>query len=337
MDEQGLTLDFNKVYPAFLTHMKNILNVKATLSIGKTTDKNPIAKGLQTYIKVYENTNPASHYPQIIKFYTEAKKDVLNPYLKDGVRNDRWLDEGSYSIVIDSSFDPKGIAKVRLSAIYHNALEIERVKREALSNMPEDFKSKVIELQYPDLFLLHLYRTLIFIVTDKAELLLIKQNVRAIEKQLGISIGQEVDSSVDPLQNMFSVMTGAFKKMGMEIPKDAQMPDSNTIMEKVVEAMNSDKVTDLFSKVAGDIQNQTSFDGVLSVVGNTIKEAGFFNGVEGSPVPDGSTEGKTVTPLPTTLEEDTMNFVKEVGDKLVGQLSSMMTPQAETDTPTNTP
>src|SRR5438105_6684532 len=98
--------DFIREFDAFLKHCSNVLISKNEKVLTKTEgQKDVILRYLENYRKVFDDTNPTSLYPTLLKLWGDIKANVLKGYKVDGVRNDKWLLDGSFTLKI--SDDPK--------------------------------------------------------------------------------------------------------------------------------------------------------------------------------------------------------------------------------------
>lgn len=223
---------------------------------------NPILVSLRRYMKVYDVTDPAEHIPYFLKIFTQGSSYI--PYPE---KIDTWLSGG---VKIQYG---EGIKKVEarkigiyLGAIYRTARNLEKQDRDRLesySSSAEDY-AKCYSLIRCDAIKLHLVRLFAAIVPEKRKELNVLINL--LEDELGITVGQNVNTEVNPVPvigNVVDSLAKTFLKGGNNDNSLASMGDLGNV---IGEMMGNEKVKETISSVVNGIKNCNNLQDIIGLM-----------------------------------------------------------------------
>jgi hypothetical protein len=204
INEEEFDLRFEK----FIDFCSKVL----TKNHGINTGVNPIVPKMNKFVKIIE------------KLDYEEKKGIFisclfEPHKRHIMSKDfdhSWMDDAKIELIIPNIKNPKD-RMVMCSTIYKKCVKLKidvEKSLEGLLNATIDDKE---ELNYPDIFCLHYYRMLYQIITTTKEANKVKEKLKNIESELGITENKEVNITANPMASINGLMNGTGGNMGQQI------------------------------------------------------------------------------------------------------------------------
>lgn len=233
-----------------LEFMDQIMMERDRNRLNLTNSPNPIVADLHRYQRIYKITEPSDHTDYFHNVYDQHRSDIIRGHVMDD-----WLKNGKIKIQFGEGIQQVRKDRViRLSAIYINACQLRDETDEQLKGLPNEDQERERrkELNYPDIFMLHLYRIFRAVVPEDQEVL--TQRITAIEQDLGL---QAETPSVEGngLNGIMSTMTQFISNLGLKPPQGTQLPTENDFGKIFNSMFNNPNTQNAIGNVFKDLQN----------------------------------------------------------------------------------
>lgn len=212
-----------------------------------------------------------------IKTDIELIKEDANHFYKkyrsfivDAKTSDSWLEEASVIWKYEEGGEkPSPKIALHLSCLYREAKRQALDKERQLINADSEAYEKAVELNYPDIVLLHLYRALVVLEASKLDQALLQGWILEKEKALGLKETEVPDSTPNPMAGMMSMFQNMMggNKGGFAMPKADQI---NGMMKSMLGENN--KMVDVVTKFSGKLENLKGGDNWMASLAETAKE-----------------------------------------------------------------
>jgi hypothetical protein len=239
----------------------------ASLSIKGIARKiNPIVKYFNNYKRVYNKTDASEHVSDIQAMFKRNRIAILRG------DDDTWLKDRSVNLQYGDGLKETQDVKIMLSSFYNSALQVKKLIEEQLEGLPQEAYEDKVELLYPDVFKLHLYRIISEAVSDEKDKATLKAIVKIIEKDLGIESESTPDTTPNfSLGNLISEATKLAKSQGV-VGDNIKLPNENELTNMIGKLFNSPQLKETFGSILGDLQNVKSPDQLFGKIGESVKK-----------------------------------------------------------------
>lgn len=252
---------FAKVYVPFLNHCQAILKAHSKL-YGLGDSKNASEKLLR-YMKFYNKTFEAG-LTKVKTLHMDLWETVIDSNFRnilEGHSKLNWLTDKNIEIILGSNQGKVTECQILLSKIYKYALAVEKATEENLDGLPEEELENHQELIYSKILVFRIYEVLLATAYDseKTQKALVECLVE-IETDLGIDKPkykkQSSGGGGDGMSQLMNMASSVAKQMGVPIPEDAQMPQTDQMMGALSDIMNRGETQNIISDLKGSFQNQ---------------------------------------------------------------------------------
>lgn len=241
-----------------LSHVDVIQKTRERSTTSKTV--NPIRKQYNQFKRAYSLLNLEEKTELISRFYKTHSKLLEN-------QKTRSWGNANASLIIDP--DDTGM-RLNVSVFWRNANSIMKDTEDELKGLPDSAADTRVELVFPDLLELYLYRVLCEVV-DSPALVKVLTN---IEEDLGEEIsngpppsvkssnGTAPDLSGMPpmMQQFMGMATDMFKHIGQNAGGKEGIQGVSSVLDSIGKAMsdsdNSSKISDIINQIQSTPPNQ---------------------------------------------------------------------------------
>ena len=197
---------FDNAIRGLMDHCRTVIKTREK-ACSRNAGINPILKALNGYEKLYnhETSDPELHKDSFLDIYRKNKIQILK-----GFQNDDWMKEGKVKVMLGEG--PKARERcIMLSTIYSTAVTLSDNEKKDLEGLPDSAWENCHTVNYPDIFMLYLYRIFREIVTDSKDKESLNKLVNEIEKELDVEEDSVVTAQIgsnggSPLDNVFSTL-----------------------------------------------------------------------------------------------------------------------------------
>lgn len=260
---------FDKEIRALFEHLQNIIQT-SDLNKLKVTGKsiNPFMKYLKKYMTVYNRMKPVEHKDYFLNVFKENQGAIL----KQG--NDAWLKENNISITFGSGTQAANKEiRIALSSIYNIAVRLRNETEERLSGLPDSARENAHELNFCDIYLLHLYRLFRESADYEIDKTALTKIIKELENELGVESDAEVASSTGT-SALNDIINGLAGKMGVNIPSGS-LPDMSSLLTGAQGLLNNPKTKDAINSIVSGLQNSKNMEDVIKTVSSSVDPSLF--------------------------------------------------------------
>lgn len=299
---------FDKEFRALFEHLRNIIKTRDAGRLKMGNGINPILKYLNKYEKLYTHpeSDPDDHKDFVLNVLNKYRGQILK-----GHKNDGWVKSGSVAIQFgEGCANVDKEYRIMLSATYNTATQLCEDAKKRLDGLPDAAYEECHELNYPDIFMLHLYRLFREVAVDKNDKEKLAACVNDIETDLGIESDTPVESQQGGFSGMMSMATGFLSQMGLQVPKDMKPPSEKELMGAMGGLLSNPQLKETIGSIFTDIQKDPKqvLQKLAGALGNPeVTEAisGTFENatqtfapqIEGPTAPVASSPGSSMTPV----------------------------------------
>jgi len=216
---------------------------------------NPLLVKLNKFKKVSDLMNSSERRILISEtLYSKNRNKILQ-------FDSSWLTDSDVSISIGDNKD----RCVKCSTIYKKTLKLKEDKEKALEGLPDEAFETAEEINFPDIFMLYMYRMFKAIVSDPDENSKITTHLNSIQSDLGItdSTAPNVRNNNpmpqnplgDILNNLGPMIGNLTKGLGnMNMKGNNGMPNINGILNSLTGMMgNNPQLSKVVGETFGDL------------------------------------------------------------------------------------
>ncbi len=270
---------FDRELRKMLELSKKIIEEKYR-GVAQSNKDKQVFRSLQRYFALYSGTKPEQHIKCFLKFFERNRVNVLNI-----LNDDKWLKEGDYVVqymVEDSTADPELIKraqkrKIPLSFIYNAACQIRERMNKSLKGLPLKEEQVHVELVWPDLMLLHLYRVMRECIDDPLDRSEVSRIVGVLEVELGDQTEESKTTSEGLIPSLAKTIMDSMNLNMSEL--STNLPNEKDMLKTLEGVFGKNDLTMNLASQIGDIFKSGSItEGVTKAV-SKIQDPTFINTV----------------------------------------------------------
>ena len=279
----------NKIEITFDKELSNLIKISEEILEFKA--KNEILyndtqlKRLRKYKKCNERSEESDRedHGWIFKdLFERYKSKIILEY------NGEWLRKANIILQYGANRNVKNDLKFPLSYIFRAAIEISENSKRILKNVPDDIYVKHIEIIYPEIFLLHLYRIFriicnikignrIYIATD-SEIKKLKNICLELSKKVGISEENKVNQSNNNINGLFNLATNIMRNIGIDVPEDAT---KNIDLDKTLgNVLNDPNTKNIITNLMGKIQKNNNIQDIVKDIASELDDDNLLESIK---------------------------------------------------------
>src|SRR5947209_2545967 len=282
----------NKAYRGFFTHLGHIVeqnqNSKINPNLTKisvnTAKTNPALAALKKYITTYNRTSPWEHIEFFMAVYQKYRSAI-----KIGYKNDEWLKVETVNIRYGDSKSP---IRIPLSMIYNLACKIRDLVKEELKGLPDEMYEDKVELIYPDVFMLHLYRVfyecVIFHqnVKFKDDANEIKTIIQEIEKELKVEPEAELNTTGSGMMGgIMNMATKVMGQLGIKPPENAKLPSEQELGNVITSVFDNPNTKSVIGGIFNNLKDCTDIGQVMNKLAGTLADPKLSQAIKDTVAP----------------------------------------------------
>lgn len=265
LEDRDLT-DFDKNVMDFLDLCKTIMKVYQERSVIKK--ENPIVKRLDSYIRVYNKSDPVDHLVYFEKLLNGNKRMIML-----GPQRDAWIKDGNIVITFGDEIGLKNI-KIHMSTIYQKACEIRDEVEEELEGLKGLSIADKKETLYPKKFLISLYKIFESIVISENEKKKLATHISDLEKEIGIKT-KAAESSNDAISGLFDMASNMAEQMTGKKLDTKSLAGKGDLNKMLGDVLNNPQTKNMIGSMMQNFQNT---EGLSDMVSNLVGNLGNVNG-----------------------------------------------------------
>lgn len=304
--------EFDENFRRFLNICDKILRKKDELKSELDLDNkgNPVLRCLSQYMRCYGKTQRHERKEFHVDLFQEIYNLYRNDILNNGHETVNWITEESIIIIYGSNVGLGNRSKIRiyLSYIFCMALDMKEEAEQKIRGNPDKDYAEVEELNYPDAYLLYLFR--IFKSwrhepKDTAKLTII---ISDLEEKLGLTEGnQNMNSGTGTgtgMDGLLQFASGMMGQMGLPAPPEgAQAPSGDDVGHALQKVFGNPKTQETIGEMFKGLDECNDIGGVITklvsgmsdpqfkdAIGESLN--GMANGSQNRDSKDGSSGGK---------------------------------------------
>lgn len=269
-------MDFDKYLRSLVKTCQDVVKADSTpgflsSSLLSTDDGIPV-KYLNRYEITFRKESLEIHRPFVLELYLRFKH-LINKNKTDFA----WIENNSVVLILGDGTDrPSNNIRVMVSHFYRQAKNLaQRVEKQLDGHPASDYDNR-LELIYPEIILLYLFRLFRDVAPDQD-----KSNLDFIVKHLESSLGKgedcNPDTTPDPMANVLSLATSFMSKMGLKPPADSKMPNTNDISNIFQKILSDPKTNETFSELFKNIGEAKDLNQMMVSVGESVKNGKLNN------------------------------------------------------------
>lgn len=266
-------INFNKNIRSLFKRSAEIISKRKQdlLNLKKSV---PELDNLNHYIQLYDRTEPLDHYPFFSLVYNRYRDEILTG-------NDNWIIGSKKPIVIQfgegiREYSDLKNHKIMFTDVYKMALELKDISEETMKGLTEENTS--LDIVYPTILRLHLYR-IFFFLTDDADKKLLGPMINKFEEELKMDSRTYVPKTEGGgagagLSSLFTLAKDMMGKMGFEVP--ANLPEANEadISKVITNVFANDQTQKTMKTIFSTLQggNPNDLGGALNTIVKGISD-----------------------------------------------------------------
>jgi hypothetical protein len=261
--------------------------------------RDPAIYALNKYKAVLDGTTADEHSDYFLSIFEDNRKHIINGTVI--TKDIKWLDEKTFVQFgqgVLKKPDPE--YRIYLGTIFSRAKYLAESANTALAGKEVDDEAlqKYPELEYPDLFLLYLYRVFKSMMTNKDDIKAISKPISRLEEILDLSSGEDKalnETSNNPfaqlggLGNMGGLLNSLMSSMAPAMAnvssngaaENKEMPSTQDLSTIFNNLVNNPATQNLLSKVVADAGNCNNINDIFSSIGKSVENSEFQGIVKG--------------------------------------------------------
>ena len=297
---------FDNAFREYVKQCKNVIKQNYPENDGNIY-LDPNMKAIKNYFRLYKKMSADEHFQYFEKIFAINRTKILNN------ENDEWIRKGDIIIQlgglqltgIKTTDEKRKQVRIYVSNIYNIACKLRDNAKELFDNIDLKFvdeKSKM-DIQTPDLLLLHIFKIFSHLSNNDDKLILIK-NINKLEDKLGILIKTIIPTNITPtptnttntntnaggFSGLFSIARTIMESSGIKPPPEMKTPTDddvsrsinavfqsegtqNVIKKMVTSLQGCNDVGTMFQSVVSDIANPTTISVLQSSIQQTAQQA----------------------------------------------------------------
>ena len=275
--------DFDENFRRFLNISEKILKKKDELSgdLDLEGKGNPLQKCLHQYMRCYAKTSPQERE----EFHVDLIRDIFSQHehniIENGHEDASWLLDNNLIIVYGSNMGLGNKSRIRiyLSHIFEMAMIMKTDAEKRLRGKPEEEYAAAEELNYPDAYLLYLYRIFKSLrnadpkITARLTII-----ISDLEEKLGLSEGTQ---NMNPgtgsgMDGLLQFATGMMGQMGLPQPGGGAAPPSGDDVGKALQSVfGNPKTQETISTMFQDLDKSNDIGDVIGKLVNGMSNPQF--------------------------------------------------------------
>jgi hypothetical protein len=264
--------EFDENFRRFMNICEKIINKKDELTSDLDLDGkgNPLMKCLHQYMRCYGKTDPDEREAFHVDLFWEIFNDNKEYILNNGHEDTEWLIKNNLILVYGSNLGLGNKSRIRiyLSHIFEMAAimksNTDKFIRENTNEDPSDHD----ELNYPDAYLLYLYRVFKSIVRDRTETAKLTIIISDLEEKLGLSEGAQSTAPGNGLDGLLQFATGMMGQIGLPTPQDGSDAPSGDDVGKALQNVFGNPKTQ--ETISGMFKDMDKCDNIGDVIGKLV-------------------------------------------------------------------
>lgn len=245
MSERDLS-DFDVHLCDLFIVLRDVILAHEKSNISLTNRKNPVLTRLESYIKIYDDTEPEEHVWSFDNIYTKNKNKIMRGHN----RGDLWLKDGKLVIQFGEDVGITNNIKIHLSVIYVTACKIRDEAEENMDGLPD--VDQEAEMLYPSLVLYYMYKIFSEIAPKKTDRKKLANFASDLAIDAGIKTARKNNSS-NPLGGIMESIPGMMEQFGIKMP-DGKMPDPENISNMLGKVMDNPNIKSTIGNAFQEIQ-----------------------------------------------------------------------------------
>jgi len=276
--------EFDESFRRFLNICEKILKKRDDLTqdLDLEGKGNPILKCLRQYMRCYSKTTPQEREGFHVDLFREIFDEHKYSILDSGHVNTDWLLHEKIILIYGSNMGLGNKSRIRiyLSHIFEMAVIMKADSEKKLHGKTEQDYTEADELNYPDAYLLYLYRifkSLRHEPTDTAKLTII---ISDLEERLGLSEGNQNMNPGTGLDGLLQFATGMMGQMGLPSPPEgAQAPSGDDVGTALQNVFGNPKTQEAISGMFKDLDKCDDIGDVIGKLVNGMSNPQFKDAI----------------------------------------------------------
>ncbi len=232
---------------------------------------NVIYRCLNLYKQCFKKTSEGEMVDHSLLFqtiYNKHKDEITMDEIPTNYSS--WLKNGKIIIGYGSNYGIKNRIKIYLSTIYNDALKIQDETNEKLKGLPSKLYDEALELNYPDILLLHLYQIFLSLNPPNNEVNSLNNIINDIKKDLGMNEENISNTSLGGVDSLVNMASNFLKNKGD--PSGSPEHEITDTITNILQHEDTKKtIGNLFQGLQQSFQEGKGFDGLGGIVGNIIQ------------------------------------------------------------------
>lgn len=295
----------DKAMDKLMDTIKKVMDLKTK---GNIIQPNIIYKCFNGFRRVYKDFDNEEKYDIINKLYESNEKKILGG-------TDEWLKE-------DLPTFGMGKLKIYVGNFYNDALKLQSSAEEELEGLPDSAYQNRMDLIYPQIIRLNVYRILHGFHKEKSVKSELKKVINDLEDELGVENDAPAKTAMGghPLEGMMNVMTNLMSKMaagnGAAGEEGAAVPDMGQLGGLMSKIFTQPETQDKIGSMFNNIDKVKSPADLFSHVANTMNDPKLQELITG--MVEGEDPGKRSTQINQIREElaDPSELLEETNSML---------------------
>lgn len=294
---------FDNAFKEYIRKCKDVIKQ----NYGENNDEiylNPNMKAIKRYFDLYKKMNVCEHFQYFEKIYAINRSKILND------DNDEWIRKGDIIIQLGglqstgnkSTDEKRKQIRIYVSNIYNMSCDLRDRSKELFGNIDIKFieEKDKLDMQGPDLLLLHLIKIFSHLVNNEDKVLLVKI-INKFEDKLSILVKTEIpnlptnttntsNNNTGGFAGLFSIARTIMESSGIKPPPEMKTPTDedvsrsinavfqnqqtkNVIQKMVTSLQGSTDIGTAISSVIGDLSNPTTINALQTSIQQTAQQA----------------------------------------------------------------
>ena len=286
MDKQSYNRrEFDENFRRLLNLSEKIINRKDELSqdLDLENKGNPILKCLHQYMRCYSKTSPE----EVEEFHVDLFREIFDRYkfdiIENGHENTNWIMDYNIVIIYGSNMGLGNKSRIRIyiSHLYEMATIMKTETERELRGKSEDDYSKAEELNYPDAYLLYIYRIFKTFQTDSKISARLTIIISDLEEKLGVTERAKPSvSQGNGLDGLLEFATGMMGQMGLpQAPEGSAPPSGDDVGKALQNVFGNPKTQDAISGMFKDLDQSNDIGDVIGKLVNGMSNPQFKDAI----------------------------------------------------------
>lgn len=278
------------------------------------SDAETIIDCAQAYKNIFTKMDPHEHYMYFEKLILDFRSEIVRGHIDDMwlrlKRSKPVIVQFGYNLLKNKDLDNdkrERLEKRRIliSDAYKIALELEETTKSRIAKLGNDDINGInkVDLVYPRIILLHLYRIFYILLEDSKDKDDIADFVKKLETELSVPekdqlVGSEPWKKPEPApaasggeSSLFGMATSLMQKFGLPVPEGIKTPSNDELTGVIKQVLSSPATSNLLKGVMSSIPKEgeaATPEGMQNILTNIVQSVSDPN---------------TLSTIRTTVEE----------------------------------